>query len=214
MKRKKSMNFILPVAVILFAALASYGATTAYLSDSPGEVLNVITTGSVDVELEEENWRPEDNTTVLPKEKVIKDPAVKNTGKNDARVFLQVDIPMKNISVVDGITKMKTERGETELFTFVPDETIWELILREQSGENMRYVYGYREVLKPGQETEVLFSEVTAVNYLEGNLSSEMPYHIQVTALAAQENVQSTDMAEIYQEFFRQEETGGKGETI
>lgn len=204
MKEKKKRRFFLPAAVMAAAALVSYGSTTAYLSSSPGEVLNVITAGSVDVKLEERNWKPEKNRAVHPLEKIEKNPAVKNTGQNNACVFLQVDIPIENIAVVNPETKRKTEKKETELFTFRPDEKSWELVSRERLGENMRYVYGCREILQPGQETQPLFSEMTAVNYVEGELDSEIPYNILVTALAVQENAQGGDMAELYQAFFAQ----------
>lgn len=164
------------------------------------------------MELKEEHWDPEVKKVIHPKESVTKDPTVKNTGKNDAYVFLQVVVPKKEISLVDEKTKEKTQRKKYVLFTFRAEKE-WELIRTEDLGNFIRYVYGYSEILKPQEETPPLFHEITAVNYLEGETDDQTDYTVQVTAQAIQAELEAGELSEIYQQLLLQAECDdGKGE--
>ena len=100
------------------ASLAiSAGITSAYLAASTDTLQNVITAGSVRASLIEEKWQPQDGMTVYPGQQLEKDPAVENTGENDANVFLEVQIPAEMIALVNEETGMKTEKRKTELFS-------------------------------------------------------------------------------------------------
>lgn len=188
------------------------GTTAAYLSKSPGKAENVLTVGQVTVGLEEENWDGEKNPPLHPGETVSKDPTVKNTGKNDVQVFLQVDVPMENIRLTDNVTKMKTERKMQEIFFFEADKEKWELISRQEENQSCRYIYGYRSVLRPGEKTVPLFTEIRAADYLEGELDREKRFVLQVSAQGIQSGTKGKGLSEIYQEFLQQTVSDGKGE--
>ena len=75
------------------------------------------------------------------------------------------------------------------------------------------YVYGYPEILKPGEKTEPLFRNIRAVNYLEGDLKGDELLKVQVKAQVIQTNVEGKSLSLIYQEFLKQEQTDQKGES-
>lgn len=208
---KKSNDILILAAVCMAVAGASAGVTAAYLSRSPGEVQNVITVGSVKGELTEEHWNPELGKTIYPGQSIDKDPAVKNVGDNDAYVFLEVQIPVETIALVDKETNRKTEKRSCELFSFQADEENWKKINDEVSRENARYTYGYKTVLKPGETTEPLFEQVTAVDYLEGELEDSRDYGVHVTAKVIQSNMDEKELDQIYREFVKQYENDVKG---
>lgn len=192
------------------ASLTVFGAaaivTNAFLAKTINELDNVITPGSVKIMLTEPEWNRETAEDLLPEAVTAKDPTVTNVGENDAWVFLRVDVPVRSISVVDTETKRKRERQETELFSFVADES-WTLVSRTAGSDAVHYVYGYNAVLKSGKTTEPLFTEVTLVNYLEGELDGEEELVMPVTAVAVQSNVESAEegLSEIYNECLAQE---------
>ena len=76
---------------------------------------------------------------------------MENTGENDANVFLEVQIPVEMIALVNEETGMKTEKRKTELFAFDPNLENWELVGREEAEEKVIYVYGYKSTIKPGR---------------------------------------------------------------
>ena len=115
----------------------SAGITSAYLAASTDTLQNVITAGSVRASLIEEKWQPQAGMTVYPGQQLEKDPAVENTGENEANVFLEVQIPAEMIALVNEETGMKTEKRKTELFAFDPNLEYWELVGREEAEEKV-----------------------------------------------------------------------------
>ena len=113
--RKK--RYILGGAGLLLGIAFSGAVTIAYLTRSVGEVRNVITAGSVKARLTEAHWDAEKALKVYPGQTLEKDPVVQNTGKNEANVFLEVRIPVENISVVDEKTGKKQKRKEENCFS-------------------------------------------------------------------------------------------------
>lgn len=82
------------------AALMATGIR-AYLTDSDAAT-NVFTVGEVKIDTLEPNYPgngSDEVTDIVPMKEVKKDPQIKNTGKNRAVVFTQVDIPMAEIIV-------------------------------------------------------------------------------------------------------------------
>ena len=67
-----------------------------YLTDYD-KVSNQFTVGKVDVELTEDNWKPDDHKKIEPGKVISKDPRIKNTGINDAYAYLEVSIPTANV---------------------------------------------------------------------------------------------------------------------
>lgn len=208
--RKK--RYLLGIFGILIGTAGITGASAAYLQQSTEMLQNVITAGSVKGELLEPNWKEASGTFAYPGKSLEKDPMVKNTGENSAAVFLEIVIPMENISVVDENTGKKTEKQERELFYFQPKDG-WELISRSSSAKGMTYVYGYQRNLEPGEITEPLFEKVTLVPYLEGELSGEKKLEIPVTAKVIQAQNLEKSLKEIYQEYLNQEKYDKEEET-
>ncbi len=207
MKRKR---YILGGTGILLGIAASGTVTFAYLSRSVGEVRNVITAGSVKARLIEEHWDQSQTVKVYPGQILNKDPAVQNIGKNAANVFLEVKIPVENISLVDQKTGRKTQRERREIFWFQADTKKWMLLLQEQNKDNQKYVYGYKDTLKPGETTAPLFSRLVTVPYLEGELNVKKSYNVPVTANVIQTQNNGITMKEKYENYIRQYEADSK----
>ena len=186
MRKKRSF---LAVMGLLVGTMSFAGGTAAYLSKSAGEVKNVFT---------------EKASKVYPGQILEKDPVVKNIGENSANVFLEVNVPMRSIAVLDGSTGRKTIRENRELFTFQADETKWTLLYQEKTSGNKKYIYGYKSVLNPGESTTPLFRKLAAVSYLEGELDASVSYDVPVIASVIQEQDGSKTMKEIYQEYLKQ----------
>ena len=77
----------------------------------------------------------------------------------------------------------------------------WELIEKTRTGNDMCYVYGWKEMVAPTKQTGTLFDSVTMVPYLEGSLNDKEVYQIRVTAKAIQKNIApaGTGMKDLYQ---------------
>lgn len=174
MKRKKVAAFI--VAGVLCAAMAA-GSTMAYLTDKD-EVTNQFTVGKVDIVGEEPNYTPDpDGKTndIVPTEEIQKDPQIKNEGRNDAYVYMDVSIPIAKVITADedgnrlngGVAK------DTELFTMNNVSKKWTLMYQKRVGSNMVYVYSYNEILAPNKTTDPLFTSVTFANVIEGQIDEQ-----------------------------------------
>ena len=141
----KKKLLILSLAAICLAITAI--GTLAYFT-SEGTAHNVITTGGVDIAVQEwadeEKTKPFENLSgVMPNTTVTKIAEVKNTGASDAWVRVKVE---KNIKL-QGEGTSDTSRVELTLNT-----TDW----TEKDG-----YYYYKEALKPGEVTAPIFTAVT-----------------------------------------------------
>ena len=74
-------------AAVIVGVLCA-GGTVAYLTDNE-KAVNEFTVGSVEIELLEPNWKPEENKMLVPTQEILKDPQIKHTGKSDAFVYLE-----------------------------------------------------------------------------------------------------------------------------
>lgn len=189
----------------LFAA--SSGITSAYLTAHPKALTNLITPGTVDVELTESAWQPEKATGLTPGSVVPKNPAATNTGESDAWIFLRVSVPVRHISVVNPQTHRKEPAADMGLFSFTVSEG-WEQIACVRAEDSINYVYGYQKLMKSGERTAPLFESVTLVNYLEGELTAEEVLQIPVRAAAVQDHIcaPGAGLAKIYEAYLAQEE--------
>lgn len=193
----------------LFAGSAM--TTGAYLTKTTKSLKNILTPGNVLVELKEPGWKDGDGNSMLPAESRTKNPMVKNIGTVDAWVFLEVEIPVRKIALVDANTRRKLPEAKTELFRFQVKED-WELLKKSETAEAVKYVYGYRKLVPPLQETTPLFDKITIVPYLEGSLSETEVFRIPIETRAIQKNIapEGTGLKEIYQQYLNQEQkTGG-----
>ena len=142
MKRKL---LILSVLAICIATLAA--GTLAYFT-SEGKAHNVITTGGVEIAVQE--WADEDKQTpfedlkgIMPGMTVTKIAEIKNTGASDAWVRVKVE---KNIKLQGKGT---------------PDTGLVELTLNTTDWTEKDGYYYYKEALKPGEVTAPIFTAVT-----------------------------------------------------
>lgn len=167
MKNRKMVKGIALAAMV--AALAA-GGTAAYLTDFESTT-NSFTVGKVDIELNEPNWKPDDNTKLVPTQVIRKDPFVKNLGVNDAFVYLEVSVPVRNVvtAAQDGT---RNALARTELFSYAKNKD-WTQLERKEIGQNMVYTYTYNHILKPGEKTTTLFDTITFANIIEGQLETQ-----------------------------------------
>lgn len=206
MKNKTWKNYLGAAALVtvLFA-----GSVSAYFTDQD-EKINTFTVGKVTIELEEPKWekKPDDNGNKIPDEAermtpnqtIIKDPQVKNTGNNDAFIYMTVEVPCRQIISVnnDGTRNPLAVR---ELYNYQVDNS-WELLgtvdVSDESGKKVavKHLYAYAgaqgicTVVKPQETTKPLFNQVTFINAMEGQGLEENTYKINIQAYG----IQTTDL--------------------
>ncbi len=203
-KNKKMVKGIALAAML--AALAA-GGTAAYLTDFE-TATNSFTVGKVDIELDEPNWKPDDNTKIVPTQVIKKDPFIKNRGINEAFVYLEVSVPVRNVitAAQDGT---RNALAKTELFSYTKNKE-WTQLERKAIGQNMVYTYAYNHILKPGEKTTTLFNTVTFANIIEGQLDTQqldMPvraYAIQSTNTGEDKTTIPEQAAAAYQKYVNQ----------
>ena len=142
MKRKLLILSVLAICVAILAA-----GSLAYFT-SEGKAHNVITTGGVEIAVQE--WADEDKQTpfedlegIMPGMTVTKIAEIKNTGASDAWVRVKVE---KNIKLQGEVT---------------PDTSLVELTLNTADWTEKDGYYYYTKVLKPGEVTAPIFTAVT-----------------------------------------------------
>ena len=142
MKRKL---LILSVLAICIATLAA--GTLAYFA-SEGRAHNVITTGGVEIAVQE--WADENKQTpfedlegIMPGMTVTKIAEIKNTGASDAWIRVLIT---KNIQLAGDGT---------------PNTALVELELNIADWTEKDGYYYYKEALKPGEVTAPIFTAVT-----------------------------------------------------
>ena len=173
MKRKL---LIFSVMAICIATLAAQ--TLAYFT-AEGKAHNVITTGGVDITLQE--WADEDKTTpfedvdgIVPDTTVTKIAEIKNTGASDAWIRVLVT---KNIELTGDGTP------DTGLVELDLNRTDW------TPGED-GYLY-YNKILKPGEVTAPVFTSVS-FNKTMGNEYQNATATVDVAAEAVQSDNNGT----------------------
>lgn len=163
------------LAIAAAAGSLLVGGTFAYLTDYD-QTVNQFTVGKVTIDLEEPNWKPEENTKIVPTQVIKKDPQIKNTGKNDAFVYLEVSVPMANVIAADPAGN-RTPQKKQELLSYKKNDG-WTQMDTRTVGDNQVYTYVYNKILEPLQTTSTLFDTVTFANVIEGQLDTrilEMP---------------------------------------
>ena len=142
MKRKLLILSVLAICVAMLA-----GGTLAFFT-SEDKAHNVITTGGVEITLQE--WADEAKTTpfkdltgVMPNTTVTKIAEIKNTGASDAWVRVKVE---KNIKLQGDGT---------------PDTGLVELKLNTVDWTEKDGYYYYNKILKPGEITAPVFTSVS-----------------------------------------------------
>lgn len=82
--------------------------------------------GKVSIDLEEPGFDQEEQTKIEPGKEVKKDPQIKNTGVNDAFVYLEVAVPMADVETAaeDGT---RLDLKNQELFSFQASSVLDEI---------------------------------------------------------------------------------------
>lgn len=232
MKKTKKQLAIAMASCLMVGALA-FGGTMAYLTDTEGAT-NTFTVGKVQIDFEEPNYPGNDSDTVknlVPNAEVKKDPIVENTGENAAIVFMTVEVPNDNVTVVaaDGT---KGTKGLTDLFWFKKDgdtqgtfannwnENWVELTDKETAAttdtKTHKYVFAYKTAVAKDGKTEALFDKVQLKNVIEREVDAATE-KIVVNAYAIQaaevldtdgsdltDTLDATTLGKIYDTYFKQ----------
>ncbi|MBE5921505.1 MAG: Camelysin metallo-endopeptidase [Lachnospiraceae bacterium] len=209
--KKKIVKIMATIGV--FAALLCVGSIMAYFSDYD-DAVNKFTIGEVTIDLTEPSWVPENGEELWPNKTVEKDPTVTNTGINNAWIYTQIKIPVKNvITANDDGTLTKTDANGngvaqmTQLFELNNSETKngvddvdagWELIettteTHDGTAYNV-YTYAYKKVVpgtrdeetQAGRTTTPLFKTVTFANIIEEQIAVGWSEYMDVNAYAIQ----------------------------
>lgn len=192
MEKIKGNKKNIVIAAALIAVLA-IGSTCAYFVDRDS-VTNYFTVGDVEISVEEPNWDEASGENILPNSVISKDPQIKNTGANEAYVFMKVRVPNR---WVQGMNEDGTfgESGEQDVFTYAVNNG-WTLIDSNTVPDDAsEYVYAYTNgsgnlnALAINETTNPIFDEVKFININEGNVDGEN-LEIKVEGLA----IQTTDL--------------------
>lgn len=193
MKTNKKGNMKKAVFAVGVLCLATIGGVSAYLTDFD-TAENQFTVGKVAIEVDEPNWDEKEQTKIEPGKVISKDPQIKNTGVNDAFVYLEVSIPMADVqAAADDGTRLKQKMQE--LFSFEAQDS-WTKLDSKQSGDNQIYIYAYNEILQPQQTTEALFDSVKFLNVIEEELD-EQQLSIPIRAYAIQSSYTGGDSSSV-----------------
>lgn len=199
----KKAKAILATASIV--GVVGIAGIMAYLTDVD-TATNTLTTGEVTIDLQEPLWDagtdandndiPDFAENITPNATVTKDPQVKNTGKNNAYIYLKVTVPAKEVITANanGTLANNGEATATQLFTYeLADNSKWVLIPGESGAnvnsttnkvESYTYVYYYNEAVEPNATTDKLFTEVKYANVIEGqNDNATVDIDIQAYAI-------------------------------
>jgi alternate signal-mediated exported protein len=207
----KKAKAILCTASIV--GVISVAGVMAYLTDTD-TATNTLTTGQVEIDLQEPLWDAADSTThqnLAPNAVVTKDPQVKNTGKNSAYIYLKVTVPVKKVKTAnaDGTLKNNGAAADTQLFTYeLAENSKWnEITSKRQTNvnsttnevESYTYVYYYNEAVAPNATTDKLFTQVKYANVIEGqNDNSTEEIDIKAYAIQSDSLPANTTIAGAY----------------
>lgn len=194
------------------AALMTSGIR-AYLTDAD-TATNTFTVGEVKIDTLEPNYPGNGSDEVkdlVSLEEVKKDPQVKNTGKNRAIVFSQVDIPMANIITADA-QGYRNPQANVELFNFRTEDAAfgepaanswhkeWILLNTEyiddkgltvmpEAAAYARRLFGHETVLDENETSVPVFDVVRLTNVIEGQVDNSTQNIILTTYAIQAENI-------------------------
>ena len=197
LKRNKNSLKVFVFLLCTVGAAGLAGGTMAYLTDHK-ESVNTFTVGKVSIEGEEPGWDPDGNDdpggiaeNIVPTQSWTKDPQIRNTGKNDAYVYMEVSVPMADVIYTDALGQRANDGkvSRIELFEFDGRDKIsqtltdgigiseqndsWTLLYKKEIDNSMIYTFCYNKILKPEETSEPLFQKVTFANIIEGQLDEE-----------------------------------------
>ncbi len=194
--------------------LASVGGVSAYLTDYE-KAANQFTVGKVYIDLKEPELKPEEKKKIEPAKVIQKDPQIKNTGINDAFVYMEVSIPMANVEAASENGK-RLGKKEQELFYFRSKRQTGQLNATEQQEIVDGHIHMHiMKMLKPEQTTNTLFDTVKFLNMIEGQMDekeSEIPiraYAIQTSYTGGSSENVSEQIKAAYEKYVNQNKESG-----
>lgn len=235
MKKGKKKIVMTMAACALIGAMA-FGGTMAYLTDNEGAT-NTFTVGKAQIDLTEPNYPGNDDDKVkdlIPNEEVDKDPQVVNTGANDVIVFMTVEVPRANVTMVaDDGTKGTTEIQDLFWLKDAADaknvhtnkfsDKWMRLSTKETTTDDVStYVFAYKTAVAKDGVTEPLFDKVQLKNVIETEIDASTldvvvkSYAIQASEILGADGSDLTaaltqkNLEDIYDIYFRQNE-GAEG---
>lgn len=207
----------------------------AYLTDTD-TATNIFTVGEVKIDTLEPNYPgngSDETVDLVPNKEVPKDPQIKNTGKNRAIVYSQIDIPMANVITADDQGN-RNPQANTELFLYRTNDGSFNSIHNEwveletsylddkgnATGADrsafVRRLYGYSTVLDEDETTVPVFDVVKLANVIEEQVDNSTQ-NLVITSYAIQaeniadlttadydEKMDATQLGKIYQVYVRQ----------
>lgn len=199
---KKKLTLVV-TCIVLVAAMV-IGGTLAYFTDTD-DATNTFTVGNVKIVLDESQatkgndnkWtsdkdvRVDKNTyeNIYPGAVLPKDPTIHNTGKNDAYVRLVVTMSINAFKLFGDedpiVTITKMINADEENWTYVGQNkagTYYDL----EKGYMLAYEFRYNKVLKGGEDTTPLFTEVTIPTTLTEDMVTKYTNGSFVMELTAQ----------------------------
>ena len=181
----RGLRLALAAACCLLTGGLMIAGAYAYLTDT-AEATNTFTVGNVKVALKEPGYPGNDSPQVknqTPGQETPKNPQVENTGKNDAVVFMQVSVPLRELTpITDG--KISGQKTLSEVFTMKLEgdsaqpgtnhfRDSWVLLnggKLSADGKSKEYLFGYSKRIAKGQTTDALFDKVQLVNFREDDI--------------------------------------------
>lgn len=191
---KKNRKNVVIAGVL--AAILAVGGISAYFTATQDR-LNSWTVGKVAIDFEEPNYdsqTPEEKANITPNKDLVKDPQITNTGKNDAYVFMKVNVPKANVAAAasDGV---KLPAKVQELFNYTINDG-WVKVTEDTGDQDVNtYVFAYAKngkctALKPQEKTNLLFRDekITFINIIEGQGLEGVTLEMPIKAVAIQTN--------------------------
>lgn len=198
-------------AVLTLSAATATTGIFAYLTGSDQQQ-NIFTVGEVSIDLKEEKWDelqrskdtngdgkidesdvPDEAMNMYPSQTIVKDPKVLNQGKNAAWIYLQVQVPKQKAIVADenGILLDGGNPIPAQLYIYmvngIDEAGDWEFLASDLTADSENiYLYAVKQPVDPGKETGTLFDEISFINVVEGQINSDTPQNIMITAYAIQ----------------------------
>ena len=170
---KKRKLCILATTLLLVAVL-SIGATAAYSTDSEVSENN-FSFLYADIELQEPEWEAlsDPEKIAYPGRIIPKDPLAVNSGDVPLYVFIVLQVPKVTCRTVGADRVTIYDAATQPLFSFSHTEC-WHLVDTDNSAEDFEtFVYGYCDVVEPGESTTKLFTSVNVIDFLEGDVDAE-----------------------------------------
>lgn len=153
MKSKKVLIAGIGAAVAV-ATIA--GSSIAYFT-SKDQVSNTFTVGNVKIQLTEPKWVPTDQHVIMPATEFEKDPTVKNIGKNDA--YIRVNVKISDYAAIQG-----AGLEGSSLLTGL-DSANWTPTgaagVVDSVNDTITYSYYYNKTIAANESTTPVFTKVS-----------------------------------------------------